>query len=234
MRRRNGMLIRELRRRRANGRFIDPQRKALMNAALSELLAPAMNGDRTALERLLVSCQDRLAARIGRKLPSSLRRQISPEDVLQEVYLDVFRGFRSIEARDLAGFLRWILTITDNRLIDCVRACQAAKRGGGYEPLDADAGSSADALLDLLWATSRTPSRSAARHENVARLGEAMEQLTTDYRDAIRYRYLEGLTVGQTAARMNRSEFAVQKLCSRGLTRLRAVLGASSTFLSDG
>ena len=204
-----------------------------MSADLAELLQLARADEPGALERLLVACQDRLAGRIERKLPASIRSTVSVEDVLQEVYLEIFQNIQSVRSQELAGFLRWLLTLTDNRLIDCIRAYQAAKRGGGWEPLDPQANSSVDALLDLLWATSRTPSRSAARHENAKLLGDALEQLKPDYGEAIRLRYLEGLSVGEAAARMKRTEFAVHKLCSRGLARLRVTLGEADRMLSQ-
>lgn len=203
-----------------------------MSQSVSELLGSALAGDAQALERLLAACQDRLIGRIERKLPIALRTQLSPEDVLQETYLEVFRRFHTLQSREPAGFLRWLLTVADNRLIDCVRAAQAAKRGGGRQAVGVDSATSADGLLDLVWATSHTPSRSAAVHENARMVSEALEYLSPEYREAVRLRLLEGLSVAEVAARMNRTEFAVHKLCSRGLARLRQILGASGRFFS--
>jgi DNA-directed RNA polymerase specialized sigma24 family protein len=48
---------------------------------------------------------------------------------------------------------------------------------------------------------------------------------------ALRLRYLEGLTVAQTATRMSRTEGAVCLLCHRALKQLHTVLGSSTEFL---
>jgi RNA polymerase sigma-70 factor (ECF subfamily) len=205
-----------------------------MNAQLAALLDEALRGDMLALERLLAACQDRLIARIARRLPPAVGGAVSPEDVLQEVYRDVFERFSTLEQRNIGGFLRWLLRIADSRVIDCIRTLQAAKRGGGRAVLGLDADASAQALVEYLATASHTPSRSAARHEHADLLLSALERLSPDYRDVLRLRYLEGFSVAEVAARLGRSEFSVHKLCSRGLTRLRDELGDAGRFFSSG
>jgi RNA polymerase sigma-70 factor (ECF subfamily) len=79
----------------------------------------------------------------------------------------------------------------------------------------------------------RTPSRSAAGHEAVRAVQVGLAGLKSDYREALRLRYIEGLPVAEVAARMDRTERAVHMLCHRGLQCLRAAVGRSSQFLSS-
>jgi RNA polymerase sigma-70 factor (ECF subfamily) len=200
----------------------------------AELLSRAVAGDRGALERLLVGYQRRLLLRVQRKLPATLLGSITPEDVLQDVFVDVFRTITRFDDRGVGAFYRWLMRLTDNRLIDVVRAQHAAKRGGDWGRLTApDDSSSLVGLAELLYVNSRTPSRSAAGREVAPVIRAALGDLKPEYREALQLRFLESLTVPEIAVRMNRSETAVHKLCSRGLQRLREVLGDASRYLSD-
>ncbi len=101
-----------------------------MSPEETELLARAVEGEHLALQRLLIPYQRRLLARIKRKLPTFLKGMTAPEDVLQEVYVEVFGAIRAFRDQGNGAFYRWLLTIADNRVIDIVRAQCAAKRGG--------------------------------------------------------------------------------------------------------
>ena len=205
------------------------------SSAEVDLLARAIAGEPLAVERLLVGYQSRLLARIQRKLPSALGGSVSAEDVLQDAFLEICRGIRTFKPEGRGAFARWMVMIADSRLIDAIRGHQAAKRGGGWQPLDPQGGgSSVTPLLELLWVDSHSPSRSAAGHEIEAAIQEAVSGLKPDYREAVRLRFLEGLSASEVAARMGRSEWSVHKLCSRGLKHLREVLGDPSRFLSRG
>jgi RNA polymerase sigma-70 factor (ECF subfamily) len=80
--------------------------------------------------------------------------------------------------------------------------------------------------------TSRTPSASAAGHEAVSAIQSALELLPADYREALQLRYIEGLPMAEVAARLKRTEGAVQMLCQRALKQLAARMGSASRFLS--
>jgi RNA polymerase sigma-70 factor (ECF subfamily) len=201
----------------------------------AELLARAVAGERLALECLLVRYQSRILARIKRRLPAAMAALMSPEDVLQESFVDVFRGIQTFRPTGGSSFYRWLLAVSDNRLIDAVRAENALKRRGRVEMQAAgDTRSSMDDLVDLLHVTSRTPSRSAADHEVAAAVQLAMRDLKPEYREALRLRFLEGLSVPDAAAQMGGTDYAIKKLCSGGLQRLREALGDATRFASIG
>ncbi len=198
----------------------------------AELLGSAVEGDRYALERLLIGYQSRLIARIRRRFPPDLKTVISPEDILQETYVEIFRSIRSFESTGRNAFHRWLLAVAENRLVDNVRTHRAAKRGGGRVRIAVTTGSSVAPLMEILQPTSHTPSRSAAVHEIESAVWVALAALKPEYREALQLRFLKGLSVAEVAARMKRSEWSVHKLCSRGLQRMRESLGEASRFLS--
>ncbi|MCK4340756.1 MAG: sigma-70 family RNA polymerase sigma factor [Phycisphaerae bacterium] len=200
-----------------------------------ELVALASAGDQLAIHQLLLLHHDRIAAVLEQKIPPELRGVLAAEDVCQEAYVVVVRELSTFEPQSKSSFFKWLLKIAERKLIDAVRAQRAAKRGGGKRaherPEQGDA-SSIVALLEQAAVHERTPSRSAANHELAAAIQDALVKLDADYRTALRYRYIEGLSAAETARRMGRSVGAVGKLCERGLQQLSEVLGDASRFQS--
>jgi RNA polymerase sigma-70 factor (ECF subfamily) len=189
----------------------------------NDVLRRAMGGDQAALVELLVDEQPRLDARIGRKLPRSLSRVISSEDLLQEVFRRAFQGVSAFipAGEPQCSFQAWLGTIADNAVRDALRRHRTAKRGGGHGPeLGADR-SSVVALVDLVAVHDRTASRSFSRVEMAAAMQEAIGRLRDDDRECLTMRYLNGMPVADVAEQLNRTETAAQKLCLRALDRLR-------------
>jgi RNA polymerase sigma-70 factor (ECF subfamily) len=76
-----------------------------------------------------------------------------------------------------------------------------------------------------LASDSSTPSQSAVRREQAARLLAALERLPPDYRQVITLRNLQDLPYEAVSARMGRSEPAVRQLWVRAVQRLRQEFG---------
>lgn len=199
-----------------------------------DLIQRAVDGEQSALERLLLGYYDRLSRRIARKLPASLRGSVTEEDILQEAFIDAFQRIGTFEPRGERAFFRWLITIAEHRLLDVIKGQHTVKRGGGrnQQRSPASFGDSVDELIELLAGPQHSPSQSAARHEAVAAVQVGLAGLAEDYRHAIHLRYFEGLTPVEVADRMNRTPHAVHNLCHRGLKELRAVLGRSSQYLT--
>jgi RNA polymerase sigma-70 factor (subfamily 1) len=200
----------------------------------SELIARAIAGDSAAAQELLLLHYDRLSSRLSVGLPSDLQGTLSVEDVLQEAFTDAVRGISTFVPRGEGAFFAWLATIADHRLLDLIRAARAVKRGGGRSPVGPAGGeaSTVGDLLALLAAEDHTPSRSVAGHEAAAAVQSALSGLKDEYRDVLRLRYFDGLSVSETAARMGRSESAIHMLCHRAVAQLRDVLGSASQYFS--
>lgn len=194
-------------------------------------IARAVAGDRAALEGLLLDCHDRLTAAVADGMPAELRRTASAEDILQEVYIDAFRRIGDFEPRGRGPFFAWLLAITRHKLLDAVKAHRAVRRGGGQAPIRCTT-DSVIGLLEQLARHDHTPSRVAATHEAEAALRVALAELKDDYRKALQLRYLQGLSVAETAAAMGRTPRAIHMLCHRGLKELHVILGRASKFFS--
>ncbi|MBI5850315.1 MAG: sigma-70 family RNA polymerase sigma factor [Planctomycetes bacterium] len=190
-----------------------------------ELLERARLGDAAALSTLIRRHADRLLRSIQAELGERLRRRLSSEDVVQEVYVDVLGSIRAFEDRGDDAFFRWLRAIALNRIRDADRReFKTQKRGPEVRGADLDDASMSD-FFDRLAGSMTTPSGRAEQHDRARRLREALEQIGTDQREAIQLRYLRHLDVAETAARMDRTERAVRNLCVRALIRLREILG---------
>lgn len=200
-----------------------------------DLIQRAVSGNRPALEELLLIFYDRLARRIGRRLPRNLRRVFSEEDILQQTYAEVFQRIGSFQPKGRCAFYRWLVTIADHRLQDAARAQQTVKRGGQYAVALA-AGQwtedSIDRLIESVAGSEHTPSQSVARREAVAAVQMGLASLEEEYRKPLELRFVHGMTIPQVATTLGKKPRAIRDLCRRALQELRAVLGRSSQFLS--
>ena len=201
------------------------------------LVSRASAGDRSAIQELLMLHHRQLVTIMEKQIPGDLRGVLSADDVCQEAYVSVFRRITSFQPHDEQAFERWLRTIADRKLVDLIRTQRAAKRGGGKR-VDAlyprNDTSSMIELLDILAVHERTPSKSAAHRELVRIVQDALDGLKEDYREVLRLRYIQSLSVAETAQQMGRSDGAVMMLCNRGLQQLEEVIGDPSRFFSRG
>jgi len=203
----------------------------------SDLLTSAIGGDQAALTCLLLEHRRRLIRMVAARMPGDLRGAVSPEDVVQEAFIEAFRRIRRFEPRGAAAFGAWLMTIARNRLLGAIKARRAAKRGGGRPaagPWPWSSDRSVATLLDRVAAYTHTPSRSAAGHEAAAILQVALAGLKAEYRDVLRLRYLEGLPAADVAKKMRRTEGAVRMLCGRAMKKVQEAMGHASHFFSTG
>lgn len=187
---------------------------------------------RLALLRLLKESRTSVLAYISRQIPQGLRHLLDAEDIFQGVCYRASSQITSIsipEEPDAA--MRWLLSVARNFLIDRVRELRALKRGASQLTHEDVRHGSVVAMLQDLALYSRTPSASAAAHEFFWILQEALEKLTPEQRSAVRFRYIDGLSLAEAAARMRRTEDAVRKLSERGLASLRVLLRTVSMYV---
>lgn len=176
-----------------------------MKVCEQELIAQAAAGDETAIIRLYhqhkAAIYTYLHYRVGgdRALAEDLTA-----DVFERMVLHLPRfviGERPLRA--------WLYTIARNRLMDHMRL-----RGRNeWLALDEQLPSAAIGLEE----------HSQHRLER-ERVVQAMTQLTHEQKEVVILRFMEGYSVAETAAVMDKSEGAVKTLTRRALSALRRVL----------
>jgi RNA polymerase sigma-70 factor (ECF subfamily) len=180
----------------------DATRKQLV-AALARVAA----GDRAALR---IVYQDTSAKLFGVCL-RILKDRSEAEDVLQEVYVTVWRKAGAFDP-GRASPITWLVAIARNRAIDRLRASAVNRR---MEPIEA-----ADAVSD--------PAPAATERVELAqqqqRLTRCLEELEAQHADAIRAAFLDGATYEELATRMSVPLGTMKSWIRRGLLKLRACL----------
>lgn len=206
-------------------------------ASLEEQVMAAQRGDTVALAAALACCHPELHARAAARLDPATRGRFAPEDVLQDVYAQVFRQIERFEYRGPGSFLAWTEAILDRRLVDLQRAAHRQMRDVGREVAPVAgcgaAGSSSESfwnLLDEAYADAETPSRVVRRAEAIGALQTCLAGLAPDYRQVLQLRYIESRPLGEVAAQLGRTEAATAVLCHRALRHLRAAMDRLGEF----
>jgi RNA polymerase sigma-70 factor (ECF subfamily) len=170
-------------------------------------LARVAGGDRAALQMVY---QDTSAKLFGVCL-RILNDRSEAEDVLQEVYLTVWRKAASFDPAR-ASPITWLVAIARNRSIDRLRSAAGGRR---MDPIDAaeDVRDPGPAAVELVEAAQQS-----------SRLSLCLEQLESRQSSAIRAAFLDGNTYEELAERMRVPLGTMKSWIRRGLLKLRDCL----------
>jgi RNA polymerase sigma-70 factor (ECF subfamily) len=130
-------------------------------------------GDEQAFEQIVASYGSRLRYYLLKLLGS----RDAADDVLQDVWLDVYRGIPRL--RDPAAFRSWIYRIARNR------AYRLMRRSNRYQPL----GDNEELATDDNEFTA----------EDAQCIHEAIETLSAEHRDVLLLRFIENLSYAEIA-----------------------------------
>jgi RNA polymerase sigma factor (sigma-70 family) len=139
------------------------------------------------------------------------------EDVVQEAFLRAFSAFESLRGEAKP----WLLTIVRNTSMDCLKRNRGAQSVGYDEAPDA-AEPSPDPEESLLIARDRESVR------------QALEQLPTDFREALVLREMEGLSYKEIAATVGVPLGTVMSRLSRGRDWLKRILTTAGAKPGEG
>ena len=167
-------------------------------AVVLEAVAGAKAGDEDALRFLYLRYADNVYGYVC----SIVRDEHEAEDVTQQIFTKLMRALQRYEPRSVP-FSAWILRIAHNAAIDSMRARRAVPCEEVRSP-------------DL--------EDSSVAHERARDLQEALSHLPDEQREVIVMRFVLGLSPGEIAERIGRSEDAVHGLQHRGRRTLRREL----------
>lgn len=174
-----------------------PERPEIMR-----IVARAKEGDADAFALLY----DRYAALVYRYVYYRVGTRSLAEDLTSETFLRALRRITSFtwQGRDFAA---WLVTIARNLVTDHFKSGRSRLEVCTAEMLDADRTEDGpeQAVLDSVTRTA---------------LVETIRKLDADQRDCVVLRFLQGLSVAETALIMNRREGAVKALQYRAVRSL--------------
>lgn len=201
-----------------------------MEASATPLIDRIRQGDSAALAEYAQGHRLQLLAYISRNLGAALRSKVEPEDILQEITMEMLGRIGELTGSDRDPF-GWLCQIAEYRLIDAHRRFFGAqKRAADKEVgLHAPVGGDQTPLVNLLVASMTTPSAAFSRNQKEIALQAAMGTLPDDAREALRMRYMEGLPTKEIAEKLGKSDVAIRVLLSRSLNKLQGLLDISQT-----
>ncbi len=173
----------------------------------AELLRAVARGD----EAALASIYDRYSSILLGLLLRILHSRAEAEDVLQEVFVQVWRRADSFDESRGRGFT-WLVTLARSRAIDRLRALDSRSRAATASAAEASEIVS-DASLDAFRAEQREIVRAA------------LAEIPEEQRRALLLAYFEGLTQSEIAARLGQPLGTVKTRMRSGLGKLRDLLG---------
>jgi RNA polymerase sigma-70 factor, ECF subfamily len=184
--------------------------------------------DHDALGELFMLYRDKLWRMLYVRLDHRLRRRLTPDDILQETFLDVARRIGEYLADPALPFYFWLRFLTVQRMQMAHRTHLGAKaRDVAREvalPESANAFASSDSMAGQLVSHLTSPSQAAIRGELQQRLRATLDAMEPLDREVLALRHFEELGNDEVATILGISKDAASKRHVRALLRLREVL----------
>ena len=185
--------------------MVTEQTTTLSVKEAAALVARAQQGDQQAFATLYENYRPLVHRFLRRRLDGS---DETVEDLTEDVFVKLYEKLDRYVERGLP-FTAWLYRIAHNQLVDYVRT------------LPRQSAQSLDVVADVPEHQTGSEYRSVLDRET---LEPALARLTPEQRKAVELRFLQGMSVAETAAAMRRSEEAVKKLQARALANLRRSL----------
>lgn len=153
--------------------------------------------------------------RLYRIIRSILGTDSDVEDVLQEAYLKAYGHLDQFEGR--SSFATWLTKIA------VYAAMARARRGRRFQPLAVPTGDDESRVVELR-SSLPDPEQSAAQHELMSLIEEAVDQLPDSFREVFVMREIEQMSQAETAECLGLKEETVK-------TRLHRARGQMGKYL---
>lgn len=188
---------------------------------LARLLGRAGLGDRAAFATLY----ERTSAHLFAVILRIQKDRAQAEDILQEVYVNVWRSAQSFDAAQSQP-LTWLTSIARNRAIDSLRRAQtqpqiqAAPTSGGDDEQDAD-------VYEQVADDSDGPLELLSRASDARALSRCMQDLSAAQRQSVALAFFDGLSHAEVAKQMRQPLGTVKSWVRRALLALKGCLEAA-------
>jgi RNA polymerase sigma-70 factor (ECF subfamily) len=183
-------------------------------------------GDPDAAGELFELHRDRLRRMLTVRMDRRVARRISPDDVLQEAFLDVAGRVGEYLADPAVPFYVWLRFLVVQRMLMAHRAHLGAKGRDVRQEADSAGGAfaSPDSMAGQFVGRFTSPSQAAIRRELQDKLREALEAMDPLDREVLALRHFEELGNAEAAAVLGITKDAASKRHVRALKRLKEIL----------
>ena len=183
---------------RASGRFVRSDAREAPDELVYEAVAHAKEGDMSALHFLYVRFADDVCAYVR----SIVRDPHTAEDITQIVFTKLMKAIHKYERRDVP-FAAWIIRVARNVALDHIRASRQ---------------------IPLAEVRTSDEGNEQVGFERALSLREALARLPADQREVLVLRHVAGLSPGEIADRLGKTEASIHGLHHRGRSALKAEL----------
>lgn len=186
---------------------------------LSRLLSRTGLGDRAAFATLY----ERTSAHLFAVVLRINRDRALAEDVLQEVYINVWRAAQSFDAAQSQP-LTWLTSIARNRAIDGLRRAQTQPQllqSTLSEDEDSD-------VYDHMADPASGPLDLLSQASDARELTHCMESLSAQQRQSVALAFYDGLTHAEVASHLGQPLGTVKSWVRRALAALKSCLDQAS------
>jgi RNA polymerase sigma-70 factor, ECF subfamily len=181
-----------------SGRFVRTDPRQAPDSLVYEAVEGAKCGDMSALHFLYVRFADDVCAYVR----SIVRDPHAAEDITQVVFTKLMKAIHKYERRDVP-FAAWIIRVARNVALDHIRATRQ---------------------IPLAEVRTSDDGGEQVGFERALCLREALERLPEDQREVLVLRHVAGLSPGEIAERLGKTEASIHGLHHRGRGALRAAL----------
>lgn len=189
-----------------------------LDVEVVELVGRAQRGDGEAFAQLY----DRYVEQVHVYVHHKVRDRHLAEDLTADVFLRALRSLSSFrwQGVDIGA---WLLTIARNRVTDHFKSARVRLEQVAQEIGDGPREDAAD-----------HPESLAVSQELAGLLEQAMHLLKDDHREVVSLRFVQDLSVAETAAAMGRTEGAVKALQYRALRALAEIVRGHTDRVGEG
>ncbi len=201
------------------------------NAELLELIHRACAGSPDATNRVIGHYIERLQRYMTGLTKGQSVGNLTVDDLVQNVMFKCMRSLKGKTFPAVEAFQDWLFKIAKTAFLDAIRK---ANRLGEKPNLQAptpppNASASLMELYDQVSDSLPTASVIYSRHEGVRALLAAIDRLQPEiYRIAVERYYLQGQTLQEIAAPLQKTPDAVRAMLNRAIQKLRDEIGGSS------
>lgn len=188
-----------------------------LDPEIVELVGRAQRGDGDAFAQLY----DRYVDQVYSYVQHKVHDRHTAEDLTSDVFLRALRNLPSFrwQGVDIGA---WLVTIARNRVTDHFKSARVRLERAAEEIRDRPGHYSPD-----------DPERAAIAHNLAELLDRAMDLLKDDHREVVFLRFVQDLSVAETAAVMGRTEGAVKALQYRALRALAEIVREHPAFVAE-
>jgi RNA polymerase sigma-70 factor, ECF subfamily len=183
---------------RSSGRFVRSDAREAPDELVYEAVAHVKEGDMSALHFLYARFADDVFAYVR----SIVRDAHTAEDITQIVFTKLLKAIHKYQRRDVP-FAAWIIRVARNVALDHIRASRQ---------------------LPLAEVRTSDEGTEQVGFERALSLREALARLPADQREVLVLRHVAGLSPGEIADRLGKTEASIHGLHHRGRSALRAAL----------